>query len=286
MLIKEIVHKTVILTGHSMGGSLASLTTLHLLCLLSHSGGPSLTSILCITYGSPLLGNMALSQAILRERWGDKFLHVVSRHDIVPRLLFCPPNSIPPRFITQILQPSKCSSTNIFSITSLSDMEKVELHRFILMHTAAAAEEGKLSDHVKIRRLFQPFGSYLLCSLEGALCLDNSVVITRMLHLTFASGFLNSCCDKCQSYGDLMVNISQKLLVRKNISMVEELEKSNYNASVSLAVQALGLNLQVILANDTATKSHLKINQIHFEQYIVQFMHDLSSLIWHRFWDC
>lgn len=39
----------------------------------------------CITFGAPPVGNTALAQLVQREGWADSFLHVVARHDIVPR---------------------------------------------------------------------------------------------------------------------------------------------------------------------------------------------------------
>ncbi|EYU31236.1 hypothetical protein MIMGU_mgv1a0179101mg, partial [Erythranthe guttata] len=54
----------------------ASLSTLW---LLSHD---IQTPILCITYGSPLLGNEPFSQAILQQRWSGNFCHIV----LIPKM--------------------------------------------------------------------------------------------------------------------------------------------------------------------------------------------------------
>ncbi|XP_023526957.1 senescence-associated carboxylesterase 101 isoform X1 [Cucurbita pepo subsp. pepo] len=75
----------LIITGHGLGGSVASLFTLLLLDSidLTKAKRP-----LCITFGSPLLGNKALQSAISQfSTWSSCFLHVVSNHDPLPTSL-------------------------------------------------------------------------------------------------------------------------------------------------------------------------------------------------------
>ncbi|KAF8099747.1 hypothetical protein N665_0237s0002 [Sinapis alba] len=73
--------KQVVITGHSTGGALAALTALWLLSQPS----PLPFRLLCITFGSPLLGNQSLSSSVSRSRLAHKFCHVVSVHDHIPR---------------------------------------------------------------------------------------------------------------------------------------------------------------------------------------------------------
>lgn len=73
----------VIITGRSIGGSIATLFTLWLLEKIN----PSPTKpLLCITFGSPLIGDIGLQQAILDRSWNSLFVHVVYNKDPVPRL--------------------------------------------------------------------------------------------------------------------------------------------------------------------------------------------------------
>ncbi|XP_022983733.1 senescence-associated carboxylesterase 101 [Cucurbita maxima] len=75
----------LIITGHGLGGSVASLFTLLLLDSidLTKAKRP-----LCITFGSPLLGNEALQSAISQfSTWSSCFLHVVSNRDPLPTSL-------------------------------------------------------------------------------------------------------------------------------------------------------------------------------------------------------
>ncbi|KAG2325842.1 hypothetical protein Bca4012_040442 [Brassica carinata] len=73
--------KQVVITGHSTGGAVAALTAL---ALLSQPSKPSFR-LLCITFGSPLLGNQSLSSSISRSRLAHNFCNVVSIHDLAPR---------------------------------------------------------------------------------------------------------------------------------------------------------------------------------------------------------
>ncbi|KAG9159739.1 hypothetical protein Leryth_007771 [Lithospermum erythrorhizon] len=75
---------TLIITGHSLGGSVASLFTLWLLNSMSLK---DTKPPLCITFGSPLLGDNRLQRAIAeRPLWNACFLNVVSNQDHIPRL--------------------------------------------------------------------------------------------------------------------------------------------------------------------------------------------------------
>ncbi|XP_054797833.1 senescence-associated carboxylesterase 101-like isoform X2 [Prosopis cineraria] len=75
------VEKPLIVTGHGVGGSIASLFTLWLFDTVD----PRDKHPLCITFGSPLIGDQNLQQAVCgSNRWNSCFLHVVSREDPLP----------------------------------------------------------------------------------------------------------------------------------------------------------------------------------------------------------
>ncbi|XP_072950113.1 lipase-like PAD4 [Typha angustifolia] len=251
MLLEDTKNKTVIFTGHSIGGSIASLAALHLLCSSSCSSFPSSTTpLLCITFGSPLLGNQALSRAILRERWCGNFCHVVAQHDIMPRLLFCPLNSISPHLVANLQLQQFAMRHPQFAMPTLhlSDEEKAELHTFISMHTGAAAMEQKFSAVAQDRNPYRPFGSYALCSMEGAVCIDSSVAV-QMLYVTFVTAWTVDSSIEAQHlcYGDLVVQMPQHLLLKKRILIEkDEATKSNYDAGISLALRASGIGVKGI----------------------------------------
>ncbi|KAF5961743.1 hypothetical protein HYC85_002952 [Camellia sinensis] len=79
----------LIVTGHSIGGSIASLFTLWLLESLSPKDASK--HPLCITFGSPLIGDNGFQQAISeRPIWNSSFLHVASNQDPIPKLFASP----------------------------------------------------------------------------------------------------------------------------------------------------------------------------------------------------
>ncbi|XP_049371523.1 senescence-associated carboxylesterase 101-like [Solanum verrucosum] len=102
----------LIITGVSLGGSVASLFTLW---LLKDNNNKRPT---CITFGSPLLGDSGLQQAISeRPSWNSSFLHVVSNHDPIPRSLISPTNA----FAGSIPQSCIYNPFGMFLLCSDSD---------------------------------------------------------------------------------------------------------------------------------------------------------------------
>ncbi|XP_028778651.1 senescence-associated carboxylesterase 101-like isoform X3 [Neltuma alba] len=79
------LQKPVIVTGHGVGGSVASLFTLWLIGKMVSSDKPMDSSYkppLCVTFGSPLIGDKHLQEAISRSGiWNSCFLHVASHRD-------------------------------------------------------------------------------------------------------------------------------------------------------------------------------------------------------------
>ncbi|XP_074592513.1 lipase-like PAD4 [Curcuma longa] len=248
LLISETQNKSVVLTGHSVGGCVASLLGLYFLCSSSvQPNAPTPASLLCITFGSPLIGNETLSRAILRERWGGMFCNVVAQHDIMPRLLFCPLNSMPNQFTTIIhnlmqswcvsMRSPQCSRSKLH----LPDDQKAELCQYISMHIreASAAEQ---KHHMGP---YRPFGNYAFCSTEGAVCISDPVTVLKMLHLAFITGDASSSIEEQHvSYGDLISMISENRQFKKRLDFEEYETKSNYSMGVSLALEASGIGVQ------------------------------------------
>ncbi|KAK7381365.1 hypothetical protein VNO78_34003 [Psophocarpus tetragonolobus] len=79
----------LIVTGLGLGGSVASLFTISLLESIQLGKNPPL----CITYGSPLIGDKNFQQAISRSPiWNSCFLHVVITGDPLPKLFIPKPS--------------------------------------------------------------------------------------------------------------------------------------------------------------------------------------------------
>ncbi|XP_048433848.1 senescence-associated carboxylesterase 101-like [Pyrus x bretschneideri] len=74
----------ILITGHSFGGSVATLFTLWLLQSLDLSKAKR---PLCITFGSPLIGDEQLRQCVLEfSTWSSCFLNIASINDPVPKV--------------------------------------------------------------------------------------------------------------------------------------------------------------------------------------------------------
>lgn len=237
--------KSIVITGHSIGGTTASLCALWLLSYLQSISCP--LSVLCITFGSPLLGNASLSRAILRERWGGNFLHVVSKYDIMPRLLLAPIESCSAQVLHFLLQCFQ-RFRNLGVHVQLRDEEKAALSSFVSAYLRASSsqegeERGSSSSSIMS---YCPFGSYLFCSQEGALCMENAVSVMTMMHLMFMPAEANPmCCIQDHlMYGDYVDNISSQFL-KTRFMQQDELPGSSYEAGVALALQSLGIKSHV-----------------------------------------
>lgn len=225
--------KSIVITGHSVGGTTASLAALWLLCNLQSN-----VSVFCLTFGSPLLGNASLSRAILRERWGGNFCHVVSKHDIVPRLLFAPEAPLTPQLHSLIMfwRSSMISPQFMPFASQLCDELKAEIFCVVLGCLARAEEDMK--------SLFWPFGNYFFCSEEGAICVDNATSVVRMMHLLFTTSSPSRSIEDHMNYGDYIWKVSSQVLEKRNFFQ-DNLSESSYEATVALSLQSAGISRQV-----------------------------------------
>ncbi len=59
---------------------------------------------MCATFVAPFVGNEALADLVYEKKWEHRFLHIVRRQDVVPRLLIATPESeYPPTSCSQQL---------------------------------------------------------------------------------------------------------------------------------------------------------------------------------------
>uniref|UniRef100_A0A803KNC0 Lipase-like PAD4 n=2 Tax=Chenopodium quinoa TaxID=63459 RepID=A0A803KNC0_CHEQI len=233
--------KSIILTGHSIGGAIASLTALWLLSYIQTI--PSPPQILCITFGSPLLGNKSLLKSLLRQRWAGNFCHVVLKHDIIPRLLFAPlaPINTQLHCLLKLIQLSITSQSEQLPF-NVTDEIKDQLFRFVLAYTEAVAKES--AENMEIPAgLYWPFGNYLFYSEEGTVCVDNADAVVKLLYLMLAMGNSGSCCEDHLKYGDCVERMSFQFLMRRGF-IHEDVPASSYDAGLKLAVESSGLASQ------------------------------------------
>ncbi|CAI7870685.1 unnamed protein product [Closterium sp. NIES-53] len=77
----------LVFTGHSLGGAVSALLALRLLeaaesrGLCTHKG-----QVQCVTFGAPLFASPSLAE-LINDKYRDVYSHVVSKNDVVPRLV-------------------------------------------------------------------------------------------------------------------------------------------------------------------------------------------------------
>ncbi|EXB36434.1 hypothetical protein L484_010001 [Morus notabilis] len=249
--------KAIVITGHSLGGTTASLLALWLLC---HLQSVCVTPpVLCITFGSPMLGNDSLSRAILRERWGGNFCHVVSKHDIMPRLLFAPSATLTTQMqlLLQHWHFAMSSTTTTIAAALLGDQVKAEFLGFIMASLENSSLQEAAGEEAASGLLFWPFGNYLLCSQEGAICLDNATSVVKMMHLMLMTCSLNDFTEDHLRYGEYVRRVSSQYLKQTNFLQEELNCESSYEIGLALALQSTGISSQEPVA--TLAKDCLKI---------------------------
>lgn len=218
--------KSIVITGHSIGGAIASLLTLWLLCRLQ-----TICSVICITFGSPMLGNESFSRAILQQRWAGYFCHVVSQHDIVPRLFFAP----------------SCS------FQFISEENKTQLFRVVLDSLGVVSK----SDCKKSS--FCPSGSYLFCTNKGAVCVDNGMLVIKLLYLLLLNGSQSSSLEDHFGYADFIQKVQWQFIENRSF-MGGNLPESSYEAGITLALESLGIASHVMSSSFLVKYLHIPSN--------------------------
>jgi hypothetical protein len=141
----QISTKPLIITGHSLGGSVASLFTLWLLDKINLA---TTKRPLCITFGSPLIGDDGLQEAILQySAWNSCFLHVVSDRDPVPRVLISPHNPTAPELASPTNEYKPFGTFLLYSELGCACLEDPDSVLELLMATYS---EGPVFDYKNI----------------------------------------------------------------------------------------------------------------------------------------
>lgn len=176
----------LIITGLSLGGSVASLFTLWLLDNISPKDNNKRPT--CITFGSPLVGDSGLQQAISeRPSWSSSFLHVVSNQDPVPRFLISPTNG----FAGSIPQSCIYKPFGVFLLCSDSDCSCFEEPESVLDLMMVMNSNCQLQDN-------------------GFLLFDYGQTLERLKHRVICKGTSQLCeyrVDQLQAGINLQLEI-------------------------------------------------------------------------------
>eukprot|EP00253_Pinus_taeda_P012752 PITA_12752 len=231
--------KPIIFVGHSMGGAVATLATLWFLEKRIRQ-----ISSFCITFGCPLVGDERLVEAVGRENWGGNFCHVVSQHDIVPRMLLAPIEAIAAP-LTAILP--YWDGKVLYS--SIQDACRILLNYVVQYTSSYVFDSQKSSDRITKRSSYRPVGTYMFCSSRGAACIGNSDTVLKMLHLTMQSHEkpwdigVEDCFSEHIVYASVLKHVIENSKNRRNFAFNPDPEFS-YDRGISVQLEATGVGAQ------------------------------------------
>jgi enhanced disease susceptibility 1 protein len=262
--------KQIVFAGHSSGGPVAILATLW---TMEHYPTPkSLGGIppLCITFGSPLVGNHIFSHATRREDWSKYFFQFVLRYDIVPRILLAPLSSFDQKFetVSQIIDPknkSFMSESSLKRIASISDFYFEVMSNAVTVTRHAACKlmgttEATLETLANFIPLspYRPFGTYIFRTTSGnegkQIVMENPDAILQVM---FFSAQLSSEEETESLRQHLTYGIElQKNLGLQNFVYLDQLEKIPLSehttpgsdiATINIALNDLGLVCNIFI---------------------------------------
>lgn len=189
--------KQVVFTGHSSGAVLAILATFWALeeylyptkIQIQHK------SPMCVTFGSPLVGNHIFSHASNREKWSHHFIHFVMQYDIVPRIFLAPFSSIE-KLISPVLQlltpnnnsltqdPIRDSVTCEFYSTVMRNAATVTSHVACNLMGSTNLLLETMTNFVELSP-YRPFGTYIFCNGNGQLIVvkNSDAVLQLLFHI-------------------------------------------------------------------------------------------------------
>ena len=231
--------KRVVFTGHSSGGAISVLATVWLLeqCLKSDDGNQMLP--LCVTFGSPLVGDTVFCHALQREDWSRCFVHFVMPLDIVPRISLSPLSlfkeefqailhfSCPNPFYSTLDSVEQSQLVTLFYGTVLRNALSISKHQACLSMACSNSLLGALTPFVKLAP-YRPFGNYVFSTRNSLFRVKNSDAI---LHLLFYCLQWASELDVTGiAYRSLQEHLQYELMVKKyveahNILYMDCLEK-------------------------------------------------------------
>ncbi|GLJ40641.1 hypothetical protein SUGI_0838990 [Cryptomeria japonica] len=263
-------YRRIVLTGHSFGGSVAVLATLW---LLEQRGYSSNQPPICVTFGSPLVGDEIFAQSVRREKWASYFYHFISRYDIVPRILLAPL-----RLISEPLRAllpywaNSIRNTNVVSAPLLS--EPGNFLRIVMQNTASVASYRSamcmapnnmlLSGISSVVRQspYRAFGSYIFLSRSGFLCTDNYEAVLQILFYSLQSPDEYRTPEPCIfehiQYGSVLEGVLNSMDVDIHDNLATQFE------AVGLGTQSLEVQLALKAAEEVMRR--LNTNKLKKEQ--------------------
>ncbi|KAL6013402.1 Lipase (class 3) [Asimina triloba] len=255
--------KQIVMTGHSSGGSVAVIATIWLLeqfrKLTDQSQLP-----LCITFGSPLVGDSIFAHALRREDWSSRFIHFVMRYDIIPRVLLVPFEAIECEL--QTILPFLNPKLPYSGLEAVGRSQAVSLFGNVIRNASLLASQRAclsmdctnmlleaLPSFVKLSP-FRPVGTYIFCTGNGRLLIvNNSDAVLQLLSYCLQLGPEQDMAEV--AFRSLKEHLAyeselQESLAMQDIVSLDQLDKvplsledarSNETLSVETTLNDLGL---------------------------------------------
>ncbi|XP_058180502.1 protein EDS1L-like [Rhododendron vialii] len=184
--------KQIVFAGHSSGGPTAILATFWFLEEYVRKSSSPMTP-LCVTFGSPLVGDRIIPHAVRRENWDTYFIHFVMRYDIVPRLMLAPLSSIGGKLqpVLHFFNPrsSYFGNDSVAMAKEASDFfTEVMRNVWSVASNIACSLMGSTNSLLETLTScielspYRPFGTYIFCTGNGKLVVaKNSDAVLQIL---------------------------------------------------------------------------------------------------------
>uniref|UniRef100_A0A453KRM0 Fungal lipase-like domain-containing protein n=1 Tax=Aegilops tauschii subsp. strangulata TaxID=200361 RepID=A0A453KRM0_AEGTS len=183
--------KRVVFTGHSSGGSIATLAAIWFLENCTRRGSVNQAQPFCVTFGAPLVGDNVFNHAVRREGWSQCILHFIMPLDIIPRIPLAPLSSSREQ-IQSVLDWLSPHSPNFSPVGN--SLVIPEFYETLLRSTLSIASYeacsfmgctssilGTLTSFIELSP-YRPCGTYLfLTSTDQLIILTNSDAVLQLL---------------------------------------------------------------------------------------------------------
>jgi enhanced disease susceptibility 1 protein len=182
--------KRIIFTGHSSGGSIATLAAIWFLEKRTRQGSVNQAHPFCVTFGAPLIGDNIFNHAVRREGWSQCILNFVLPLDIVPRIPLTPLASFREEIqsVLDWLSPQTPSHSPVGRSLAIAEYYETLLRSTLSIASYEACSFmgctssilGTLTSFIELSP-YRPCGTYLfLTSSEQLIVLTNSDAVLQL----------------------------------------------------------------------------------------------------------
>uniref|UniRef100_A0A8R7QCA5 Fungal lipase-like domain-containing protein n=1 Tax=Triticum urartu TaxID=4572 RepID=A0A8R7QCA5_TRIUA len=183
--------KRVVFTGHSSGGSIATLAAIWFLENCTRRGSVNQAQPFCVTFGAPLVGDNVFNHAVRREGWSQCILHFIMPLDIIPRIPLAPLASSREQIqsVLDWLSPHSPNFSPVgnslvipeFYETLLRSTLSIASHEACSFMGCTSSILGTLTYFIELSP-YRPCGTYLfLTSTDQLIVLTNSDAVLQLL---------------------------------------------------------------------------------------------------------